>query len=75
MSCTERSVDWQSNAWRFEIRTSTYAQVYKFDDSQQSETSTSAYFSFGGLLMALKGSYRHLSNVVVGENVYLLIRK
>lgn len=34
-----------------------------------------AYFSFGGLLMALKGSFRHLANVVVGENVYLLMRK
>ena len=34
-----------------------------------------AYFSFGGLLMALRGSYRHLANVVVGENVYLLMRK
>lgn len=34
-----------------------------------------AYFSFGGLLMALRGSYRHLASVVVGENVYLLLRK
>ncbi len=37
--------------------------------------SRTAYFSFGGLLMALRGSYRHLANVVVGENVYLLMRK
>nr|ODN91547.1 DNA-directed RNA polymerase I, II, and III subunit RPABC3 [Cryptococcus depauperatus CBS 7855] len=36
---------------------------------------TTAYFSFGGLLMALRGSYRHLAGVVVGENVYLLLRK
>ena len=34
-----------------------------------------AYFSYGGLLMALRGSYRHLSKLVVGENIYLLIRK
>lgn len=36
---------------------------------------STAYFSFGGLLMALRGSYRHLAGVVVGENVYLLMRK
>lgn len=36
---------------------------------------STAYISFGGLLMALRGSYRHLSNIVVGENVYCLIRK
>lgn len=34
-----------------------------------------AYMSFGGLLMALRGSYRHLSSITIGENVYLLIRK
>ncbi|GFZ48744.1 hypothetical protein JCM24511_06493 [Saitozyma sp. JCM 24511] len=34
-----------------------------------------AYMSFGGLLLALRGSYRHLAGVVVGENVYLLMRK
>jgi len=52
-----------------------YGKVYKFDDSQKGENMTTAYFSFGGLLMALRGSYRHLANVVVGENVYLLMRK
>lgn len=52
-----------------------YGKVYKFDDSQKGENLTTAYFSFGGLLMALRGSYRHLSNVIVGENVYLLMRK
>jgi DNA-directed RNA polymerase I, II, and III subunit RPABC3 len=34
-----------------------------------------AYASYGGLLMALSGSYRHISNVTVGEYVYLLIRR
>lgn len=38
-------------------------------------TYRTVYISFGGLLMALRGSYRHLSNIVVGENVYCLIRK
>jgi hypothetical protein len=33
-----------------------------------------AYLSFGGLLMALRGSYRHLQELVIGENVYLLIK-
>ena len=36
---------------------------------------STAYISFGGLLLALRGSYRHLANIVVGENVYLLMRK
>ncbi|ORY33425.1 RNA polymerase [Naematelia encephala] len=52
-----------------------YGKIYKFDDSATGENQTTAYFSFGGLLMALRGSYRHLANVVVGENVYLLMRK
>lgn len=34
-----------------------------------------AYASFGGLLMALTGQYRHLSSITVGDNVYLLARK
>ncbi|ORX40568.1 DNA-directed RNA polymerases i, ii, and iii 17.1 kda polypeptide [Kockovaella imperatae] len=52
-----------------------FGKIYKFDDSLQGENQTTAYFSFGGLLMALRGSYRHLAGVVQGENVYLLIRK
>ncbi|WVQ84488.1 hypothetical protein IAT38_006640 [Cryptococcus sp. DSM 104549] len=52
-----------------------YGKIYKFDDSAQGDAQTTAYFSFGGLLMALRGSYRHLAGVVVGENVYLLMRK
>ncbi|KAK4685940.1 DNA-directed RNA polymerases I, II, and III subunit RPABC3, partial [Tremellales sp. Uapishka_1] len=52
-----------------------HGKVYKFDDSAQGENQTTAYLSFGGLLMALRGSYRHLAGVVVGENVYLLMRK
>ena len=52
-----------------------YGKVYKFDDSLGGDNATTAYFSYGGLLMALRGSYRHLSKLVVGENIYLLIRK
>jgi len=35
---------------------------------------STAYLSFGGLLMALRGNYRHLQELVIGENVYLLIK-
>ncbi|UZJ51875.1 hypothetical protein CBS101457_001195 [Exobasidium rhododendri] len=49
-----------------------YGKIYKYDDSP-SETVT-VYASFGGLLMALTGSYRHLSGLTVGSNVFLLIR-
>lgn len=33
-----------------------------------------AYLSFGGLLMALRGNYQYLSELVIGENVYLMIK-
>ncbi|ADV23973.1 DNA-directed RNA polymerase I, II, and III subunit RPABC3 [Cryptococcus gattii Ru294] len=46
-----------------------------YDYVMYGKTGSTAYFSFGGLLMALRGSYRHLAGVVVGENVYLLMRK
>lgn len=48
-------------------------QVYKFDEGTADEVT--AYVSFGGLLMALTGSYRHVSGVTVGEYIYLLVRK
>ena len=34
-----------------------------------------AYASFGGLLMALTGSFRHMTNIVLGDPVFLLMRK
>lgn len=49
-----------------------YGKVYKFD--QDTKDSVTAYASYGGLLMALSGDYRHISGVTVGEYVYLLIR-
>ncbi|BGP36862.1 DNA-directed RNA polymerases I, II, and III subunit RPABC3 [Rhodotorula kratochvilovae] len=49
-----------------------YGKVYKFDEGTGEEVT--AYVSFGGLLMALTGSYRHISRVTVGEYIYLLIR-
>ncbi|KAI0274820.1 RNA polymerase [Gloeopeniophorella convolvens] len=50
-----------------------YGKVYRFDPGNQ-ETVT-AYASFGGLLMSLSGSFRHMANVVLGDPVYLLMRK
>lgn len=49
------------------------SQVYKFDDGTGEEVT--AYISFGGLLMALTGDYRHISKVTVGEYIYLLVRR
>jgi len=50
-----------------------YGKVYKFDGGT-SEIVT-AYASFGGLLMSLTGSFRHLTGVVLGDPIYLLLRK
>ncbi|GAA5857229.1 hypothetical protein JCM8547_009385 [Rhodosporidiobolus lusitaniae] len=47
-----------------------FGKVYKFDDGTGEEVT--AYISFGGLLMALTGSYRHIERVTVGEHIYLL---
>ncbi|PPQ73219.1 hypothetical protein CVT24_010029 [Panaeolus cyanescens] len=51
-----------------------YGKIYKFD-GQMEDTVVTAYVSFGGLLMSLTGSYRHLTNIVLGDNIYLLMRK
>jgi len=50
-----------------------YGKVYKFDEG--AEENVTAYASFGGLLMALTGSFRHLQGITLGENVYLLMRQ
>jgi len=50
-----------------------YGKVYKFD-SGTAEVVT-AYASFGGLLMSLTGSFRHMTSIVLGDPIYLLIRK
>ncbi|GAA5995613.1 hypothetical protein JCM5350_001949 [Sporobolomyces pararoseus] len=50
-----------------------HGKVYKFDEG--TDDIVTAYVSFGGLLMALTGSYRHVSGVTVGEYIYLLVRK
>ncbi|KAF5336851.1 hypothetical protein D9611_003324 [Ephemerocybe angulata] len=50
-----------------------YGKVYKFDGAT-SEIVT-VYASFGGLLMSLTGSFRHLTSIVLGDPIYLLVRK
>lgn len=55
------------------VCTRSRSQIYKYDEGASSDTVT-VYGSFGGLLMALTGNYRHLSNVTIGNNVYLLVR-
>ncbi|KIM85403.1 hypothetical protein PILCRDRAFT_817415 [Piloderma croceum F 1598] len=50
-----------------------YGKVYKFDGG--AAEIVTAYASFGGLLMSLTGSFRHMTNVVLGDPVYLLMRK
>ncbi|THH34107.1 hypothetical protein EUX98_g14 [Antrodiella citrinella] len=48
-----------------------YGKVYRFD-SGTAEIVT-AYASFGGLLMSLTGSFRHMANVVLGDPIYILL--
>ncbi|KIY72742.1 RNA polymerase I [Cylindrobasidium torrendii FP15055 ss-10] len=49
-----------------------YGKVYKFDES--TSDIVTAYASFGGLLMSLSGSARHMTNIVLGDPIYLLAR-
>ncbi|KAF9044870.1 RNA polymerase I [Hymenopellis radicata] len=49
-----------------------FGKVYKFDGNTQEIVT--AYASFGGLLMSLTGSFRHMTNVVLGDPIYLLMR-
>ncbi|KAF8633908.1 hypothetical protein AX15_001095 [Amanita polypyramis BW_CC] len=50
-----------------------YGKVYKFDGG--TAEIVTAYASFGGLLMSLTGSFRHMTGIVLGDPVYLLVRK
>ncbi|KAI8898138.1 RNA polymerase [Globomyces pollinis-pini] len=50
-----------------------YGKVYKYDDANNSKVSV--YCSFGGLLMCLAGDYRALQSIVVGQYLYLMMRK
>ncbi|KZT30336.1 RNA polymerase I [Neolentinus lepideus HHB14362 ss-1] len=50
-----------------------YGKVYKFDGG--TAEMVTVYASFGGLLMSLYGSFRHMTSIVLGDPVYLLMRK
>lgn len=50
-----------------------YGKVYKFDGG--TAEIVTAYASFGGLLMSLTGSFRHMTSIVLGDPVYLLMRR
>lgn len=52
-----------------------YGKVFKIEDTAGSKLSCSVIISFGGLLLQLKGSYKHLNYITKGSNVYLLITK
>ncbi|KAI8995535.1 RNA polymerase [Trametes punicea] len=51
-----------------------YGKVYRFDGGASQEIVT-AYASFGGLLMSLTGSFRHMTNIVLGDPVFILLRR
>ncbi|KAH7883731.1 RNA polymerase I [Phlebopus sp. FC_14] len=50
-----------------------YGKVYKFDGG--TAEIVTAYASFGGLLLSLTGSFRHMANIVLGDPVYILLRR
>ncbi|KAI0762885.1 RNA polymerase I [Fomes fomentarius] len=50
-----------------------YGKVYRFDGG--SAEIVTAYASFGGLLMSLTGSHRHMTNIVLGDPVFILLRR
>ncbi|KAF8140122.1 RNA polymerase [Boletus edulis] len=49
-----------------------FGKVYKFDGGGEIVT---AYASFGGLLLSLTGSFRHMAGIVLGDPVFILLRK
>ncbi|KAJ3776938.1 hypothetical protein FB446DRAFT_719705 [Lentinula raphanica] len=50
-----------------------YGKIYKFDGGDSDYVT--AYISFGGLLMSMTGSFRHMTNIVLGDSIYVLLRK
>ncbi|KAF9068068.1 RNA polymerase I [Rhodocollybia butyracea] len=52
-----------------------YGKVYKFDGDGGTSEFVTAYISFGGLLMSITGSFRHMTNIVLGDSIYVLLRK
>ena len=68
-----------------------FGKIYKFDEEKQEVAyvyfysilcivmfkyfHSTAYISFGGLLLAITGHVKYLSKLSVGDDIYLLIRK
>ncbi|KAL1952051.1 hypothetical protein VTO73DRAFT_1200 [Trametes versicolor] len=50
-----------------------YGKVYRFDGG--SAEIVTAYASFGGLLMSITGSFRHMTSIVLGDPVFILLRR
>ncbi|KAI0704909.1 RNA polymerase I [Cytidiella melzeri] len=50
-----------------------YGKVYRFDGG--TAQIVTAYMSFGGLLLSLTGDFRHMTNIVLGDPIYVLLRK
>ncbi|KAH9944473.1 RNA polymerase [Epithele typhae] len=50
-----------------------YGKVYRFDEGSAEDVT--AYASFGGLLMSLSGSSRHMTSIVLGDPVFILLRR
>jgi DNA-directed RNA polymerase I, II, and III subunit RPABC3 len=50
-----------------------HGKIFKY--SEESDGKVSVYVSFGGLLFGLTGEPSHLSNLVMDERVYMLMKK
>eukprot|EP00727_Mastigamoeba_balamuthi_P011663 m51a1_g7119 putative rna polymerase ii core subunit (148) ;mRNA; r:117562-118224 len=52
-----------------------FGRVFKFIEDKAPSQKVSVIASFGGLLMALKGDARHLTQLELDSNVFLLLRR
>jgi DNA-directed RNA polymerases I, II, and III subunit RPABC3 len=52
-----------------------YVHLKNYPQKLSDMARRTAYASFGGLLMSLTGSFRHMTNIVLGDPVFLLMRK
>jgi len=51
----------------------TYGKIFKY--SEETNGKVSIYASFGGLLLGITGSPSQLSNLVMDDRIYLLLKK
>ncbi|KAI9225673.1 MAG: RNA polymerase [Piptocephalis tieghemiana] len=69
-------------SWRGDLGKNTLADAYEYvmhgkvyKVGEGSMSRIPVFISYGGLLMCIEGDYRHLQGLVLGEDVYLLLRK